>query len=371
MRHTRALLTACALTLAPAHVLLASDDRLEIVAELPAPPGNLAVTPDGRIIFSQHPFGAPEHSVLELLPDGSTTPFPTDAWSKPPAGGSAVGMHTVIGIESDRQGIVWMLDMGSASEPPKLVGWDTRTDRLHRVISIPRPVQVDNSFMQDLAIDPVHDAIYIADMSRGDLVGTSSPAIIVVDLETGLSRRVLDGHPILQPEPGADFVIDGTTVRIGAPEGPTPSLGLNPITIDPASEHIYFAPMNGTKVYRLSTTDLHDASLSDAQLARRVEVVGPKPPCDGISIDAAGNVYITDVNANAIGVLDPDGSYQTYIQDDRLSWPDGISFGPDGWAYATVNQLHRHAVLNGGIAANEPPYLIVRFRPIGRGVAGR
>ena len=67
--------------------------------------------------------------------------------------------------------------MGTESQPPKLVAWDTRANQLHRVISIPRPVHEDNSFMQDLALDPVHDAIYIADMSRGDLVGESSPAI--------------------------------------------------------------------------------------------------------------------------------------------------------------------------------------------------
>lgn len=343
----------------------------EIVAELEQPPGNIAVTPDGRIVFSQHPFGNPRHRVVELHADGTTHPFPNEAWSLPPEGDSMVGMHTVIGIESDRRGVVWMLDMGSADHPTKLVGWDTRTDRLHRTIVIPRPVQSSNSFMQDLAIDPAHDAIYIADMGRADLTGESMPAIVVVDLATGLSRRVLHGHPLLQPQPGGDFDIDGRPVRIGTPDGPSPSLGLNPISIDPGSTHVYFGAMNGLQVLRIRTTDLLDASLTDDELAARVEVAGPKPASDGISVDSAGNVYVTDVNANAIGVLETDGTYRVLVQDERLSWPDGISFGPDGLGYATVNQLHRHAVLNGGVPANEAPYLVVRFRPLAPGIVGR
>jgi hypothetical protein len=47
----------------------------------------------------------------------------------------------VIGVQSDRKGLVWILDMGGedlSAIPPKLVAWDTRRDELHRVIHIPR-----------------------------------------------------------------------------------------------------------------------------------------------------------------------------------------------------------------------------------------
>ncbi len=44
--------------------------ELELVAELDQAPGNIAVTPDGRLILSQHPIFRPDIKVVELLPDG-------------------------------------------------------------------------------------------------------------------------------------------------------------------------------------------------------------------------------------------------------------------------------------------------------------
>ena len=46
------------------------DAALEIVATLEKGPGNIAVTPQGRIIISLHQFYDPEYRVMELLPDG-------------------------------------------------------------------------------------------------------------------------------------------------------------------------------------------------------------------------------------------------------------------------------------------------------------
>lgn len=369
-RHAAAALLLAAVGCAlPEHP---PEGGFEVVAELDVAPGNIAVTPSGRLVISQHPFGAPDLRVVEVLADGSTIPFPNDAWARAPAPGSDVGLHTVLGIESDSRGVVWMLDLGAADGPTRLVAWDTRTDALHRVIEIGAPAKVANSFIQDLAIDLTHGAIYLADMGRADLTGDSVPALIVVDLASGTSRRVLHAHALLQAEDDADIVIDGSRAHIATPDGPTPSLGLNPITIDADGRSVYFGAMNGRTVYRVATADLRDASLSDDELAARVEVHGPKGVSDGISIDSAGNVYVTDLNDDAIGVLDVHGTYRLLHRDDDLvSWPDGISFGPDGAGYVTVNQLHLHAPIHGGVDATRPPFRILRFRPIARGEVGR
>jgi hypothetical protein len=57
--------------------------------------------------------------------------------------------------------------------------------------------------------------------------------------------------------------------------------------------------------------------------------------------------------------------------DPRLSWVDAFSYGPDGHLYAVANQLHRTAVLNGGVNATRPPYLVIRLRPLAPGTTGR
>src|SRR5690606_31277440 len=49
---------------------LVSAGAIEVLAELPRPPGNLAVLPDGRVVFSWHPEAQPEEHLALLLPGG-------------------------------------------------------------------------------------------------------------------------------------------------------------------------------------------------------------------------------------------------------------------------------------------------------------
>lgn len=334
---------------------------LEVAYEFgPAnPPGNLTVTPDGRIIMSHHQFYGSPLRVVEVLDDGSAVPFPNEAWSTAPIDGQ-VGLNNVLGLRSDRSGVVWLLDRAPQSGfTGELVGWDTRGDRLHRVIYLGRPAIAESPFLNDLAIDEERNAIYITDTASG-----SDSALIVVDLDTGLVQRVLEGHESVRPEQ-IPMVIDGRTIMLG--DEPA-YIGANPIAIDPQNEWVYYGPMSGRSLYRIRAEDLGDRSLSAAALAARVERYGDKPICDGIIADRAGNVYVTDITHDAIGVVTPDGSYRRLFQDaNLLSWTDAMSFGPDGYIYVAVNQLHRSPPLNGGQDGSRPPFAIVRFRPLASG----
>jgi hypothetical protein len=74
---------------------------------------------------------------------------------------------------------------------------------------------------------------------------------------------------------------------------------------------------------------------------------------------------------NAITLLKSDGALERLVQDERLSWPDALSFGEPRWLYIAVNQLHRTPALNGGVEGAEPPYLIMRVRTAADGISGR
>ncbi|WP_257451867.1 major royal jelly family protein [Archangium lipolyticum] len=347
--------------------------NLEVVARLEQTPGNIAITPEGRVFLSLHPFGGPQYSVVELLPGGTTRPYPTEQWARAPGADDGIGLRTVIGLESDKDGVLWMLDNGKGGgEGAKLVGWDTRGEKLVKTIPLPQPVAAPNSFLQDLVVDTERGVAVLADMGRGDLVGENMPALVVVDLKSGQGRRVLMGHPSLDAE-NVPMVVEGRKLTVPDKRGKQvePRLGLNPIALDPKGEWLYFGAMNGRTVWRVPQKDVADPKLSPAELEGKVETYGEKAVSDGMSIDSAGNLYITDLGAGAIGVTKPDGSYSEYIKDELLRWPDGLSYGPDGYFYVTVNQLHRHAVLNRGKAETQPPFLVVRFKPLAPSAVGR
>lgn len=353
------------LSLATHNVVVAQDNELEVVAEFPAehPPGNIAITPEGRIIMSQHQFYGAPLRVVEVLEDGSVIPFPNEVWSSEP-NENGIGLNTVLGLRSDREGIVWMLDRSAGEEQPgKIVGWDTENDELYQVIYIPRPIIGESPFLNDLAVDREHNAIYITDTASG-----TDSALIVVDLYTGFSRRVLEGDVSTQPE-DIPLIVDERVINTG---GEPAKIGVNPITIDPDNEWVYYGPMSGRSLYRIATADLLDESLSPEELSSRVEHYGDKQICDGITIDGAGNVYITSITNNAIGVVDETGEYQILYQNDELlSWTDGMAFSPDDYVYVTVSQLQNSPPLNNGENDFQPPFYIVRFPALASGEVGR
>lgn len=325
------------------------------------PPGNLAIAPDGRMFMSLHQFFGKDLRVVEIKPDGSTIPYPNVEWANSPKG-DGPGLNGVLGLRADRKGILWMLDSHGEGYTGRVVGWNTNTETLHAIYYLGQPAALSTSFLDDLAVDREHEAIYISDVADA-----ATTALIVLDLNTGRARRVLQASAFTVPE-DIDMVIDGKVVRWG---GAPAKVGVNPITIDPTNQWVYFAPMTANSMYRVRTTDLLDEALTDLDLAARVERYGDKPISDGSTVDAAGNVYITSITENAVGVTRPDGRYETLYQHDDLSWPDGFSMGADGYVYVTINELHRSAVLNDGVDATQGEFKIMRFPVLGDAVVGR
>ncbi len=357
-------LIACGSTSSVATDAAGSLAAVEVVATFSdTRPGNIAVTPAGRIFMTQHPLDNPTLRVVEVLPDGTKVPFPNQEWSDGPSA-TAPGFASTIGIASDTKGVVWVLDMGSASSPAQFVAWDTVSNKLHKRIELPQDVIVATSFLQDFALDEQRGRIYIADMTFAPPGTPAEPAFVVVNTETGTARRVLQGGAPLMPV-ARDVVIGGSLVGTSGPDGAPAGwhLGLNPIAIDPSFEWVYFGTINGPDVFRVPADTLANASASASSVLSKIERYGAKPPCDGIAVDGKGRVFITDIEGSAVGISTP-GGYRVIAQDDtKLSWPDGFALTADGWLYVTQNQLHAHPALNEGKDESTTPYRIVRLRP--------
>jgi sugar lactone lactonase YvrE len=328
---------------------------LEVVATVNEPPGNITCTPTGRVILSLHQFMNPEWRVAELLPDGTLVPFPNEKWNT--KGDPDSTFDSVLGLQADAQQIVWFLDNGMrGGGTPKLVAWDLRIRAVHKIVPLPPPATVPSSFVNDLAVDRNNESVYIADPAGG-----ANAALIVVDLKTGKARRVLEGHASVVPEE-IDLVVDGKAIERKLPDGTLvrPRIGVNPVALDRFNYWLYYGPMHATSLYRVRTGDLRNASMDAGDLALRVERYSEKPICDGMTMDRAGRIYVTEVGANAVGIIRSDRIYQRWIEDPRLSWPDAFAFDPNGRIYIVANQLHRTAVLNGGVEAVQRPFPIFR-----------
>jgi len=55
---------------------------LQKVVDLDYPPGNIAVSSDGRVFFTLHPDGHPPIKVVELV-GGRLVPYPSNDWQHP------------------------------------------------------------------------------------------------------------------------------------------------------------------------------------------------------------------------------------------------------------------------------------------------
>ncbi|MGL5811501.1 MAG: hypothetical protein ACRCYQ_16290, partial [Nocardioides sp.] len=113
---------------------------------------------------------------------------------------------------------------------------------------------------------------------------------------------------------------------------------------------------------------LDDPSLDEDRVASHVEPVATKPLNDGIDIDPAGNVYLTDVEHGGIARIDPAGTVTTITNSPDVLWPDGVVVAPDGRILLTdsaipayIDQLARPPAKARLDAA--APYRIYRFRP--------
>ncbi len=345
------------------------DPRLDVRYRLSHGPAGMTFAPNGNVILSLHQFFNPRDRVVEITPDGEVNPFPTLPISRALDGAPFI-LDSVQGIQSDHRGVIWMLDNGRRGEStPKLVGWHYKDEKLYQIVHLPAPATGPNSILADLAVDPEEDFIYASDPAPG-----GAPALIVVDLESGLARRVLENHASVTPK-NLQLRIDNGPVEVRRIDGSLadPGAGVNAIAVDRKGEWLYFGPMKGRILYRIPTEILQDRSLDPAEVAAAVEPYSEKPISESIAIDSKNNIYVTDTALKAVGVITAkDKKYRPLAIDARILWPDGICFGIESKKiYFFTNQLHRSAYFNKGRDTTEAPFYIFRVDALASGTPGR
>lgn len=332
-----------------------SADMLQTVADLPMPPGNISVSDGGRIFFTFHPEAGPDIKVAELV-DGKAVPFPNEAFQTG-ADDEHRYFRNVLSIRVDRFNRLWTLDNGHHGfDATRLLAFDLDSGHVvHEHVFAPGNAGL-GSHLNDFQVAPNGRTIYIADAS----FFAKTPAILVYDVSTKRARRRIEQHPSVEPEFYLPEV-QGRKMQAFGLVAIRP--GVDSIVLDSRGEWLYFAPITNNHLYRVRTNDLRNPKLSQSELEDRVEVYAEKTMSDGLSIDIQDNIYISDLEHSAIVRLSPDKELTTLLKDEKLRWPDGFSFGPDGWLYVTCSSLHEVIGRTKGNMREHAPYQIYRFKP--------
>jgi sugar lactone lactonase YvrE len=183
---------------------------------------------------------------------------------------------------------------------------------------------------------------------------------------TGAARRVLEKHPSVEPQGYKVRVGDGYMERLGGMITLKPGLDSIALTTDGAT--LFLGPMSGGDLWAVDAAAVRDPTLS--ALESRVRKVAQKPLSDGASIDDQGRVYLTDVENHGVVRILADGRKETLVNDPRIRWADGLSFGPDGWMYVTDSAIPWIALKSRADVAAAGPYHVWRFRTDATAPAG-
>jgi len=326
-----------------------TDDRLEKVATFDHQVTGVTVSEDGRIFvnFPRWSEDVPV-SVAEVMTDGSLKPYPNDEWNA----WRNVNMSelspkdhfvTVQSVVADGKGSLWIVDPAAPNsektikDGPKLVRVDLKTNTVTTTFPFPPEVAGPASYLNDVRIAPDGKFAYFSDSG-------APGGLVVLNLQSGKSWRVLSDDPSTLAEKGVIVETDGKPLR--RPDGRQPQFNADGIALSADGKTFYWKALTGKTMYRVSTEALQKAE-HDAD-AVRAEKFADTEPTDGLWIDKDDRIYLSSITNNGIKVLGQDGKVTPYLEDSRLRWPDTFAQGPDGTLYVTASHIQDSPWFNQG-----------------------
>lgn len=169
----------------------------------------------------------------------------------------------------------------------------------------------------------------------------------MVDLGSGESWRHLDGNPQVRAQQQFFATIWGESVYspVAAPGLPVSygTIGADGIAISADGDTIFWTDLGSRYLYSIPAARLRDHSQFSELLAQGSIVShGEIGVSDGLETDNHGNIYVGNLEQNAINIFNPaTGATSVFVRDPRLGWIDTMSVGTDAFLYFTVNQLWR------------------------------
>jgi sugar lactone lactonase YvrE len=331
----------------------------EEVARVPQQPAGLTISSNGRLFFTVPRWiDKPEPSVVEILADGRLVPYPDaemNQWNGEPgekASRQFVCAQSVRAVGPD----LWILDSAAPmfgdviANGVKLVQVDLGTNHVKRFYNFDTDAAPKGAYLNDVCL--AHGHAFISDSGLG--------AILLLDLETGHIRRLLTDHPSTKAEVDIHPIIEGQAWQLA--DGSVPAVHVDGIAVDPGQTFLYYKPLCGNRLHRILLQALLNEDLTPEALGARVETVASPGPTDGLEFDAAGNLYLTNLEASAISRLTSNHELALVAAASDFLWPDSITISEAGDLLFTASQFHRMPGFQGGVDRRRSPYSIFRIR---------
>jgi len=332
-------------------------------------PTGVTVSKENRVFVNFPRWGDTVPFTVAELKDGKPVAFPDAKINIHDPENESDCLVSVQSVVVDPKNRLWLLDTGSIKfgrtkfGGPKMICVDLATNKVINKILFPSNVALPTTYLNDVRFD-MHSGTegfaYISDSS------SSGPnAIIVVDLSNGKSWRKLNDHLSTKAQKGLLPIVEGKPL-MNRPFGGQPSpltIGVDGIALSADGKRLFYCPATSRRLYSVATAALTNDKLGDKAVASTIIDLGDKGgAADGLESDSAGNLYITNVEHNAILCRKPDGQYNTIVHTPQILWPDTLSISNDGYLYFTVNQLERQAIFNQGVDRRQPPFAVYRLK---------
>ncbi|XP_014239663.1 major royal jelly protein 1-like [Cimex lectularius] len=164
------------------------------------------------------------------------------------------GIISVYRMRLDQCQHFWVLDSGvydftyyRAVCPPKILIFDTRTDRLVRRVTLPKDVIDAHSLFTNIVLLTNPTDQNCLDNTVAFLSDTYAPGIVTYDART--SRFSRSTHPSMYPDPNAEFFsIMGESFRL--------SDGVIGMAVDSKAGELYFQPLSSFFIFKVKVEDL-------------------------------------------------------------------------------------------------------------------
>lgn len=329
-----------------AQVAAQEDPRVINQLTLETPVNGVSTTPEGRLfLLYARVDGSKGPTVVEWKND-TAIPYPNLEWNSY-AAGKDPATH-LIRINSQRigpDGQLWLVDTGSPSfgqpvilpQGPKLVVVDVNTNEVSRVYNMGN-VTKSTSLLDDVRFNVAAGKAYLTD--------AGAPALIVMDLTTGDAIRVLENDI----STSASMPTSGEGVLLGKLGGGYTYIYADQHEVSPDGKWYYYQPASGG-MHRIETKYLNDAYYNSSLasiLSQYVQPYALTPSTGGTAIDAEGNIYVSDVDRQAIMKIWPNGTMTTLVRDSRLLWVDAMWIDTQKRLWMPAAQLNRGIPFNNG-----------------------